>query len=165
MHQTNKQTINQTNKMSSKVANTCAQGVQEIVVKCVTDSVKLLAEKHGFDFEEAMACLDIGNMGNLSTKALGKEKKAKKEKEPKEPKEPKEKKEKVKRAPTGYMLYSADKRPAVKKALEDALAEGEKLKPQNVLAKLGANWKAEDQAVRDKWNEQAKGAKEDGAKE
>ena len=159
MHQinTNKQTNKQT-KMPSKVANDCAQGVQEIVVKCVTSSVKLLAEKHGFDFDEAMACLDVGNMGCLSPKALGKEKKGKKEKETKEKKEPKEK---TKRAPTGYMLYSADKRPAVKKALEDALAEGEKLKPQAVLSKLGADWKAEDQAVRDKWNEQAKTAKED----
>ncbi len=150
MHQTNKQTNKQT-KMSSKVANNCAQGVQEIVVKCVTDAVKVLADKHGFDFDEAMTSLDIGNM---ATKTIGKEKKGKKEKEKKEPKE------KTKRAATGYMLYSADKRPEVKKALEDALAEGEKLKPQAVLSKLGADWKAEEQAVRDKYNEQAKQAKD-----
>jgi hypothetical protein len=148
----------------SAIANTCNAGVQDIIVKCVTESVHALAKKHGFDVKEALASLDIGNMAAKATdetkaKPLtAKEKKALVAAEKAKAKEDKPKKEKTKRAPTGYMLYSADQRPDVKKELTDALADGEKLKPQLVLSKLGANWKAEDQAVRDKWNITAKTA-------
>ena len=142
----------------------CSTGIQEIVNKCVTESVKTLAKKHGFDVDEALASLDIGNMANKAAKGK-KEKKEPKEskeskesKDPKEPKEPKAKKEKTKRAPTGYMLYSAEHRPAVTKELTEALPEGEKLRPQLVISRLGANWKAEEQSVKDEWNGKAKSA-------
>ena len=153
--------------MSSKVANICAQGVQDIVVKCVTESVYVLAAKHGFDFDEAIELIDIGNM---ATKVCGdviekksKEKETKETKETKEPKKSKvvkEPKEKVKRSLTGYQLYTADVRPKVKKELEDALAEGEKIDYKLVLPKIGEKWKAEEQSVRDKWVAQAKEAKD-----
>jgi hypothetical protein len=140
----------------SAIANTCNTGIQDLIVKCVTECVHTLAKQHGFDVNEALASLDIGNMATKETEPkplTAKEKKALVAAEKAKPK-----KEKTKRAPTGYMLYSADQRPIVKKELTDALADGEKLKPQLVLSKLGSNWKEEDQAVRDKWNLTAKTA-------
>ena len=40
--------------------------------------------------------------------------------------------------------------------LESELAEGEKLKPQDVVKAIAARWKEEDQEVRDEWNAKAK---------
>ena len=60
-----------------------------------------------------------------------------------------------KKRTSGYLLYSADKREAVKAKLT---AGDAKLKNQDIMTELGAMWKAlsdEDRAV---WNDKAKGS-------
>ena len=60
-----------------------------------------------------------------------------------------------KKRTSGYLLYSADKRDAVKAKLT---AGDAKLKNQDIMTELGAMWKAlsdEDRAV---WNDKAKGS-------
>jgi hypothetical protein len=59
----------------------------------------------------------------------------------------------VKKTPTGYLLYSKDERPKVKEEYPD-------MKTTEVMKELGARWKAETQKVKDKYNKQAKEAKE-----
>jgi len=63
-----------------------------------------------------------------------------------------EEKPKKKRT-SGYLLYSADKRDAVKAKLT---ADGAKLKNQDIMTELGAMWKALSDEEKASWNDKAK---------
>ena len=65
-----------------------------------------------------------------------------------------EEKPKKKRT-SGYLLYSADTRDAVKTKLT---TDGAKLKNQDIMTELGAMWKALSEEERTKWNDKAKGS-------
>jgi hypothetical protein len=65
-----------------------------------------------------------------------------------------EEKPKKKRT-SGYLLYSADMREAVKTKLT---ADGAKLKNQDIMTELGAMWKALSDEEKAPWNEKAKGS-------
>ena len=65
-----------------------------------------------------------------------------------------EEKPKKKRT-SGYLLYSADTREAVKTKLT---SDGAKLKNQDIMTELGAMWKALSDEERTKWNDKAKGS-------
>ena len=65
-----------------------------------------------------------------------------------------EEKPKKKRT-SGYLLYSADMREAVKTKLS---ADGAKLKNQDIMTELGAMWKALSDEEKAPWNEKAKGS-------
>jgi len=62
---------------------------------------------------------------------------------------------KPKRAPTGYLLFCADRRPEVTAALEELLDEGEKLKPTDTVNKLAAQWRRLTEEERAEWNVKA----------
>ena len=125
--------------------------------------VAFLAEKYGFDAEEANRLLASDDL-KLARKR-GPEAKAKKEPKPK--KEPKsdDDKPKPKRAKTGYLLYADKVRESVRAQLTGDLCldDGMKLRPQEVVTAIAVWWKSEDQWVRDQWNETASIAQEDAA--
>jgi hypothetical protein len=83
-----------------------------------------------------------------------KEKPAKKAKVAKKEVIAEEEKPKKKRT-SGYLLYSADTREAVKTKLT---SDGAKLKNQDIMTELGAMWKALSEEDRTKWNDKAKGS-------
>jgi|UniRef100_A0A6C0CDQ1 hypothetical protein len=83
-----------------------------------------------------------------------KEKPAKKAKVAKKEVIAEEEKPKKKRT-SGYLLYSADTREAVKTKLT---TDGAKLKNQDIMTELGAMWKALSEEDRTKWNDKAKGS-------
>jgi len=83
-----------------------------------------------------------------------KEKPAKKAKVAKKEVIAEEEKPKKKRT-SGYLLYSADTREAVKTKLT---TDGAKLKNQDIMTELGAMWKALSEEERTKWNDKAKGS-------
>ena len=83
-----------------------------------------------------------------------KEKPAKKAKVVKKEVIAEEEKPKKKRT-SGYLLYSADTREAVKTKLT---TDGAKLKNQDIMTELGAMWKALSEEERTKWNDKAKGS-------
>jgi hypothetical protein len=85
---------------------------------------------------------------------VAKEKPAKKAKVAKKEVIADEEKPKKKRT-SGYLLYSADTREAVKTKLT---TDGAKLKNQDIMTELGAMWKALSDEDRAKWNEKAKGS-------
>ena len=142
------------------MSNAIEQGVHTMLSDHATACTKALSEKYGFDFDEALRTLKLDDT------------KVKKEKAPKTPKAKKEKAEKPakadkadkpKRAPTGYLLFSADVRPEIKAALEAELEEGEKLKPQATVSAIAARWNAEGdeaEALRQEYNAKAKAQKE-----
>ena len=65
-----------------------------------------------------------------------------------------EEKPKKKRT-SGYLLYSADMREAVKSKLT---ADGATLKNQDIMTKLGAMWQALSDEEKAHWNDKAKGS-------
>jgi len=67
---------------------------------------------------------------------------------------------KPKRAPTGYLMFCKEMRPDVKAALEDLLAEGEKLAPTDTVKELAAQWKLLSDEDRGEWNKKAAENKE-----
>ena len=129
-----------------------------------------LAEKYGFDEEEARETL-----GEI-TSVTRKEVKPRKPKEPKEAKEePKPKgkgkpkaakssvaiaigepvEEKPKKAKTGYLLFCDAARPSARSKLESAAQEGEKVLAKHVVTLLAAAWKDLDEEDQAMWKERA----------
>ena len=115
-----------------------------------------LAKKYGFDAEEEARALNLDDLKvNKTASKGGKAKKAKGDKP------------KVKRGPTGYLLFQAHVRPAVKDEMEEALRvqaeeSGEaqqKLKPQAVVTEGAKRWRALSKEEQTVWTDKAKAAK------
>ena len=131
--------------------------IREMCQDAMNQAVAALAEKYGFDQEEANRFLAssevklVRKRGPSPKKDEAKTKKSKaKESSP----------EKTKRAKTGYLLYADDVRTEVRASLMDDLSEGEKLKPQDVVKAIAARWKSESEETREAWNRTAKGEDE-----
>ena len=124
--------------------------IKEMCSDAMGQAVVALAEKYGFDAEEANRFLATDDI-----KVVRKRGPATTEKVTK-PKTKKDTTDKPKRAKTGYRLYADAIRAEVKTSLTANLEDGEKLKPQDVVRGIAAMWKAADQEVRDEWNAKAK---------
>ena len=127
--------------------------IREMCTDAMSQAVAALAEKYGFDAEEANRFLSNSDVKIVRKRGPSpkKEKDGKKESKPKA-----DKSDKPKRGKTGYLLYADEVRAEVKAELEAELADGEKLKPQDVVKAIAARWKEEDSEVRDEWNAKAK---------
>lgn len=131
------------------------ESIRTCCVEAVAQAVAALAAKYGFDATEAERELNLGEMkiqrkrGPISkksvTKAEKKPKKATKEADPDKPK----------KRLTGYLLFSKENRAEVKAALEEELAEGEKLQSKTVVGALAAAWKALSEEEQAEWKEKA----------
>ena len=127
--------------------------IREMCTDAMSQAVAALAEKYGFDAEEANRFLAETDVKIVRKRGPS----PKKEKEgKKESKAKADKGDKPKRGKTGYLLYADEVRAEVKAELEAELADGEKLKPQDVVKAIAARWKEEDKEVRDEWNAKAK---------
>jgi hypothetical protein len=131
------------------------ESIRACCVEAVAQAVAALAAKYGFDAAEAERELNLGEMkiqrkrGPVSKKSVTKpEKKAKKATKEADP-------EKPKKRLTGYLLFSKEMRPEVKAALEEELAEGEKLQSKTVVGALAAAWKALSEEEQAEWKEKA----------
>ena len=124
----------------------------------MAQAVAALADKYGFDAEEANRFLDTTELKIVrkrgpSPKAV---KEVKSTKSKASSKEVTGDKPKPKRAKSGYLLYADEIRAEVRLALASELEEGEKVKPQDVVRSIAARWQEEDQEDRDAWNAKAK---------
>ena len=134
--------------------------IREMCSDAMSQVVVALADKYGFDAEEANRFLGSSEVKLVrkrgpSPKAVPEEKTKGKTKTTKATNDS----PKAKRGKTGYLLYADEVRVETRAELEAELEEGEKLKPQDVVKAIAAKWKAEDQEVRDEWNAKAKGDK------
>ena len=133
--------------------------IQQIADQSKAACVAALAEKFGFDAEEAHRFLG-GDVAVKVVKKRGPVPKAKGAKAAAKAAAKAEAKadakaEKPKRRPTGYLLFSADARPAIRAEMEAALEGEAKLAPQAVVKALAAAWKALEAEEREAWNEVA----------
>jgi hypothetical protein len=110
--------------------------------------VKVLAEKYGFDLEEAM-----GSLAAISSPEPKGKGKAKKE----ESDEPKPKK-----AKTGYLLFCDAARASARTKLECEAEEttGEKVMAKHVVTLLATCWKDLGEEAQAMWKERAQAIKE-----
>lgn len=132
--------------------------------EAVNQAVAALAAKHGFDAEEALRDLNLGELKLVrkrgpSPKKLTEKSVAKKQKKASAPSAKDE--AKPKRAKTGYLMYQAAVRETTKAELVLLLEDGEKLKPQAVVTAIASKWKALSEEERSSWKAQAKAAATD----
>ena len=133
------------------------QAVRDMCGEAISQAVSALAEKYGFDAEEANRFLDTPNLKLVRKRGPA----PKKETGDKPAKaKPTAAKPKTKRPPTGYLLFAAAERPVAKEALSAELAEGEKLKPQATVTEIARRWKALSDEEQGLWKGVAKAAAE-----
>ena len=127
--------------------------IREMCTDAMSQAVSVLAEKYGFDAEEANRFLADSDVKIVRKRGPS----PKKDKETgKSKSKAKPDADKPKRGKTGYLLYADEVRPEVKAELESELEDGEKLKPQDVVKAIAARWKGEDEATRADFNARAK---------
>ena len=132
--------------MSSIVMPTAIQGaIQSMCADAVGQAVRALSEKYSFDLKEAMGSLNLDKFEiKAATKASGKKKTDTSDKP------------KTKRGTTGYLMYTGELRKEVTDEMAKSLADGEKIKPSQVVTELAGRWKALSEEVKAEWNEKAK---------
>ena len=132
--------------MSSIVMPTAIQGaIQSMCADAVGQAVRALSEKYSFDLNEAMGSLNLDKFEiKAATKASGKKKTETTDKP------------KTKRGTTGYLMYTGELRKEVTDEMAKSLADGEKLKPSQVVTELAGRWKALSDEEKAEWNEKAK---------
>ena len=140
-------------------------GYKEMASNAMTHATKLLAEKYGFDAEEALLFLNINDIKLPHKKRVGVIDTEKETKKAKKAARKEANKDKPKRKPTGYQLFLKDQRPAAVSRVEAKLAEDEKLQSKNVIRELGAMWNALEQSDRDVWKASAMEEKSDDQEE
>ncbi len=128
--------------------------IQAIIQQARDAAVAALAEKYGFDAEEGQRFL--AEDGVKIVKMRGPVPKAKKAIKAKASVA-----DKPKRAPTGYLMFSASEREDVQIELAADLGEEAKLAPQAVVKELAKRWKALEQEEREAWNETAAAVEEE----
>ena len=120
--------------------------IQSMCEDAIGQAIKALSEKYGFDSDEARRELKLGKIQVKAAASKGSSKKDYADKP------------KSKRGKTGYLLYTGELRAEVKAEMEAELADGEKLKPQDVVTKLAARWKELSDDEKAEWNDKAKEA-------
>jgi len=132
--------------MSSIVMPTAIQGaIQSMCADAVGQAVRALSEKYSFDLKEAMGSLNLDKFEiKAATKASGKKKTDTADKP------------KTKRGTTGYLMYTGELRKEVTDEMAKSLADGEKIKPSQVVTELAGRWKALSDEEKAEWNEKAK---------
>ena len=130
--------------------------IREMCSDAMGQAVAVLAEKYGFDVEDANRLLDSSTLKIVRKR--GPQASPKKDEKTKGKGKAKASVDgdKPKRGKTGYLLYADEVREEVKASLTAELGDGEKLKPQETVKAIAARWKAEDQSVRDEWGAKAK---------
>jgi hypothetical protein len=125
---------------------TAIQGaIQSMCADAVGQAVRALSEKYSFDLNEAMGSLNLDKFEiKAATKASGKKKTETTDKP------------KTKRGTTGYLMYTGELRKEVTDEMAKSLADGEKLKPSQVVTELAGRWKALSDEEKAEWNEKAK---------
>ena len=129
--------------------------IREMCSDAMSQAVAVLAEKYGFDAEDANRFLASDTLKIVRKRGPATSPKEEKSKSKSSPSKA-DKANKPKRGKTGYLLYADEVRAETKAELTEELGEDEKLKPQEVVKAIAAKWKAEDQDVRDEWNAKAK---------
>jgi hypothetical protein len=132
--------------------------------------VKVLAEKYGFDEEEAMgslAAISSVEKKEVTPRKPKEDKPVKVKPEPKGKGKGKAKKEesdepKAKKAKTGYLLFCDAARASARAKLERESEEGggEKVMAKHVVTLLAACWKDLDDEAQAVWKERAQAIKE-----
>lgn len=155
--------------------NTLNQAFSEIAQESMAVAVTALAAKYKFDVEEATRFLELDSLKftkkrgpspkSQADKDLAKAARASAKKDEKKLAKANAKtkgsdeeadKPKAKRGTTGYLLFTAERRPHIKDQLAEALGEGQKVAPQEVIKVLAKSWKALPEEEQEVWRASAR---------
>lgn len=129
--------------------------IREMCSDAISQAIATLSAKYGFDPEEAARVLADTDVKLVRKRGPA----AKVDSKAKAPVKAKDDSDKPKRAKTGYLTYADHVRSEVREAMEAELTAGEKLKPQDVVRSIAAQWKGLDEDKQKAW---ALAAKEGG---
>jgi len=168
--QTNTPKLPATTTMSSIAINqTVSAAVLKMITSNTEDIVGRLAEKYGFDLEEALHLTLPKEVVKKEVTPRKSSPKASPKAETKSVKgkgKAKEEKEaKAKKAKTGYLLFSDSVRAEVREALEEDAEEGVKVMAKDVVRGIAAKWKELSEEEQGEWKDQAAAAKSASASE
>ncbi len=130
--------------------------IREMCSETMAQTVAALAQKYGFDADEANRFLDTQAIKIVRKRGPSPKKENDTKSSTKSKKETGDNITKTKRGKTGYLLYADKMRSKIQEQLISKLEDGEKLKPQAVVVAIAAAWKGETQDVRNEWNSTAK---------
>ena len=122
--------------------------IKSMCSDAVAQAVAILATKHGFDVDDAMRELNLGDLKVVRKAVSSKTAKSKSDNSGDD-------KPKTKRGPTGYLLYASSIRPETKAEMQEAAGEA-KVKPQEVVTVIAAKWKALSDGEKAEWVAKAK---------
>ncbi len=129
--------------------------IREMCSDAISQAIATLSAKYGFDPEEAARVLADADVKLVRKRGPA----AKVDSKTKAPVKAKDDSDKPKRAKTGYLTFADHVRSEVREAMEAELTAGEKLKPQDVVRSIAAQWKGLDEDKQKAW---ALAAKEGG---
>ena len=127
--------------------------IRDMCSDAISQAVSVLAEKYGFDPEEAARTL-----ADSEVKIVRKRGPAAKS-EPKVKLAKGKSEDKPKRAKTGYLIFADFVRENVRAEMEASLVAGDKLKPQDVVRAIAAKWKTLAPEEKEAWSAAAKEGK------
>lgn len=130
--------------------------IRDMCSDAISQAVSVLAEKYGFDPEEAVRTLADSEVKIVRKRGPA----AKSEPKVKLAKDKQKSEDKPKRAKTGYLIFADYVRENVRAEMEAALVAGEKLKPQDVVRGIAAKWKDVDEEGKKAWSDAAKEGKD-----
>ena len=129
--------------------------IRDMCSDAISQAVSVLAEKYGFDPEEAARTLADSEVKIVRKRGPA----AKSEPKVKLGKGKPKSEDKPKRAKTGYLIFADFVRENVRSDMEAALVAGEKLKPQDVVREIAAKWKTVAPEEKEEWSAAAKEGK------
>lgn len=127
--------------------------IKEMIASALEQQVVALAEEFKFDVEKGRQVFNTNDIKFVKGRVVSPKKETKKEKKEKN-------KDTVKKAMSGYMLFSKEHRESVTDKAKSLLKEGEKYQASETLKKLGAMWSALSKDEHVKWNDKAHAMKE-----
>ena len=132
------------------------QAIREMCATAVSQAVAALAGKYGFDQEEALRDLNLGDLKLVRKRGPAPKetggKKAAKEGSPKDGSSPRPSAPR----PATFSTPTTSAPPS-RLSSRPSWMEGAKLKPQDTVKGIAARWKAEEPEIRTMWAARAKG--------
>ena len=125
------------------MSNTIDNAIKEMCSSAIEQTIVTLAEKYNFNVDEASKYINVKDIKFTKGRSVS----------PNKNKKVMDDTPKVKKAMTGYMLFSKENREAVTEKAKSTLKEGEKYQASGTVKTLGAMWSALSKENQIEWND------------
>tara|TARA_R110002074_G_scaffold172331_1_gene334890 strand:- start:3669 stop:4085 length:417 start_codon:yes stop_codon:yes gene_type:complete len=137
--------------MTPAIENSIKEMIASGIASAQEQQVVALAEEYKFDVEEGRKVFKVKDIKFVKGRAVS----------PNKGKKVVDDTPKVKKAMTGYMMFSKEHRDDVTEKAKSALKEGEKYQASGTVKTLGAMWSALSKEKQIVWNDKAQAVKDE----